>query len=181
MQKNPRQTGRKLSEWLDANQKIKGFREQRFALTAQKYLEKQPEQKSPENSSDSIGYLGKTNDLCCFFEVAAETIGDSGCALAESLDAISDAPCYVATASLEMSERGAEDEHRRRNHPDLIALRRFRDQILSRTSAGRLFIRAYYHYGRYPAALLRRSGILRKISRALIVRPLARMARRITR
>ena len=73
--------------------------------------------------------------------------------------------CFVATAA-----------YGSWSHPDVVALRRFRDEVLTRHAAGRAFIRAYRIVGPKLARLVsaeRRSG---RAARALIS-PLARLAR----
>jgi hypothetical protein len=74
--------------------------------------------------------------------------------------------CFVATAA-----------YGSRTHPDVVALRRFRDEVLVRHAAGRAFVAAYRVIGPQLARFVsprRRSG---RVARALIA-PLARVARR---
>jgi hypothetical protein len=100
---------------------------------------------------------------------AAEGLGgaaDAACCLAEA--SFGGLDCFVATAALG-----------RPDHPDLDALRGFRDRWLRRSAAGRLFTRFYYRWGRYPAALIRHSGALRFLVRRGLVGPLAALARRV--
>lgn len=91
---------------------------------------------------------------------------DGGCCVAEA--AVGSA-CFVATAA-----------HGTADHPDLRSLRAFRDQVLRRYAAGRAFIVAYYAVGPYLAAPVRRYGPVRVAVRDLLVRPAARLARRLT-
>ena len=75
--------------------------------------------------------------------------------------------CFVATATM-----GNDD------HPDVVTLRVFRDVVLARYSAGRLFIRLYYRFGAVLAWPLHHSVRLRALSRKLIVKPLTALAKR---
>ncbi|WP_426959448.1 CFI-box-CTERM domain-containing protein [Muricoccus radiodurans] len=93
---------------------------------------------------------------------------DAGCCLAEV--ACGGVDCFVATAALGRAE-----------HPDLNALRAFRDQVLMRSAPGRLFCRLYYRWGMYPARAIRGRPLACLIVRTGLVQPLARLARRVTR
>jgi hypothetical protein len=73
--------------------------------------------------------------------------------------------CFVATAV-----------YGSRSHPDVVALRRFRDEVLVRHGAGRAFIRAYRVAGPGMARLVSTDGATGRAARALIS-PLARLAR----
>ena len=75
--------------------------------------------------------------------------------------------CFVVTATL-----GDPD------HPDAVAIRRWRDEALARTAPGRLFVRAYEVAGPAAALVLRRSPALRAAARVLVVGPLAALLRR---
>ncbi len=65
-----------------------------------------------------------------------------------------------------------------RDHPDAVTLRRWRDEELGRSACGRALVRAYAQVGPLAAALVRRSRPLRRLSRALLIRPLATLLRR---
>ena len=73
--------------------------------------------------------------------------------------------CFVATAA-----------YGGRSHPDVRALRRFRDEVLVRHAAGRAFIRVYRVVGPKLARLVSAEGVSGRAARALIA-PLARLAR----
>ena len=73
--------------------------------------------------------------------------------------------CFVATAA-----------YGSYSHPDVIDLRRFRDEVLVRHAAGRAFIRAYWVVGPKLARLVSAEGVSGRAARALIA-PLARLAR----
>jgi Cysteine-rich secretory protein family len=73
--------------------------------------------------------------------------------------------CFVATAA-----------YGGRSHPDVRALRRFRDEVLVRHAAGRAFIRVYRVVGPTLARLVSDEGVSGRAARALIA-PLARLAR----
>lgn len=75
--------------------------------------------------------------------------------------------CFVATATYGNCD-----------HSNVLLLRKWRDDYLRQTAAGRAFISCYYKVGPGLAAVIRRSAFLRRISRSLIVDPAARFARR---
>lgn len=77
--------------------------------------------------------------------------------------------CYVATAA-----------HGDFDAPEVVALRRYRDQRLLVRPLGRWFSAAYYRLGPYPAALIQRFPVLRAPAR-LLLRPAVWWARRTTR
>jgi hypothetical protein len=110
------------------------------------------------------------NATCCFLEAAASN-GD--CCLAEAASSFATPDCFVATAALEPC-----DPH---DHPDLNALRLFRDQVLRRSAPGRAFARAYYRWGRYPAGFIRNKPMLKLLTRVFLVRPAAALSRLCTR
>ena len=74
--------------------------------------------------------------------------------------------CFVATATMGDP-----------NHPDVVALRELRDRVLERSAPGRALVRAYAVVGPAAAGALRRSPLMRYLSRVLLVKPLASMAR----
>jgi hypothetical protein len=65
--------------------------------------------------------------------------------------------CFVATATYEDA-----------NHPDVVFLRHYRDKILTKSFAGRIFIKIYYVIGPKLANLLKLSSISKKYSKYLI-------------
>jgi len=65
--------------------------------------------------------------------------------------------CFVATTA-----------YGDRNHPDVVLLRKFRDEVLTRSSAGRSFIDWYWRTGPYLARGISHSPHLRSGSRWLI-------------
>tara|TARA_B100001173_G_scaffold305803_1_gene311750 strand:+ start:218 stop:913 length:696 start_codon:yes stop_codon:yes gene_type:complete len=69
--------------------------------------------------------------------------------------------CFVATATF-----GDYD------HPVVLDLRLFRDNILNKSLFGKLFIKFYYTFGPYPAAIIAKSELLRKISLKYLIEPL---------
>jgi hypothetical protein len=74
--------------------------------------------------------------------------------------------CFVATAA-----------YGSRTHPDVVALRRFRDEVLVRRAAGRAFVGAYRVVGPRLARFVSPRGPSGRVARALIA-PLARLAGR---
>lgn len=110
-------------------------------------------------------------DDCCLAAAVFDATPDTGCCLAEAASAFEVPDCFVATASLQAEDRPA--------HPDLVALRALRDQVLARSAPGRLFSRLYYRWGRYPAAMIRGRPLPCWVVRTLLVQPMARLARHI--
>jgi hypothetical protein len=70
-------------------------------------------------------------------------------------------PCFIATATM-----GSYD------HPTVLELRIFRDELLMPKKWGRAFVSFYYQYGPIPARFIENSQVLKTISYALIVKPL---------
>jgi hypothetical protein len=73
--------------------------------------------------------------------------------------------CFVTTAA-----------YGSRSHPDVVDLRRFRDEVLTKHAAGRAFIRAYWVAGPKLAGLVSAEGVSGRVARA-VISPLARLAR----
>ena len=73
--------------------------------------------------------------------------------------------CFVATAA-----------YGDRAHPDVVALRRFRDEVLVNSVAGRAFIRTYWKFGPVLARGVKSRGVTGHLTRAALS-PLARRAR----
>jgi len=71
--------------------------------------------------------------------------------------------CFVATATM-----GDYD------HPIVLDLRAFRDETLKKTLFGKLFIKVYYTFGPYPAAIIAKSKKLRSLSLKYLIEPLHR-------
>ena len=69
--------------------------------------------------------------------------------------------CFVATATM-----GNYD------HPVVLDLRVFRHETLKKTIFGRLFVKFYYAFGPYPAALIAKSNNLRRLSFKYLIKPL---------
>lgn len=78
--------------------------------------------------------------------------------------------CFVATAAY-----GSPDA------PDVRILQQFRDSLLLKSVAGRLFTRVYERSSPPLAAGIERSRMLRTVARGLVVRPAALLARSILR
>ena len=89
---------------------------------------------------------------------------DRDCCL---IDEIFDNTCFVATAAY--GDNPVAEPVR--------TLRRYRDKRLARTVQGRLFIRAYYRYGPYGAAVVRRYPRLKPAVR-FALRPIVAYARK---
>jgi DNA-directed RNA polymerase subunit RPC12/RpoP len=71
-----------------------------------------------------------------------------------------DSGCFVVTACMG-------DE----NHPYVVILRQFRDQVLSTSPLGKQFIKLYALVGPYVANLIGRSNTLRKVMTFLVITP----------
>jgi len=76
--------------------------------------------------------------------------------------------CFIATATM-----GDYD------HPVVMQLREFRDQYLLQRDWGKTFTRYYYKFGPYPANIISKSYLLKRLSYALIVQPLFVLAKKI--
>ena len=75
--------------------------------------------------------------------------------------------CFIATAVCGPGE------------PEVVALQRFRDQVLMHRTAGRLFVKSYYTCSPPIAHLLESNATARKIVRTWLVRPAAAAAARL--
>lgn len=75
--------------------------------------------------------------------------------------------CFVATATLGDSA-----------HPYLAELRGYRDDVLVSTRIGRQVISLYSVIGPVLAKIIRRNSALKKLSLALIIRPVLHLARK---
>ena len=76
--------------------------------------------------------------------------------------------CFIATATM-----GDYD------HPVVKELREFRDQYLLERDWGKKFTKYYYKFGPYPAKVISKSNLLKKVSYVFIVKPLSFVARKI--
>lgn len=54
-------------------------------------------------------------------------------------------------------------------HPHVLILRNFRDVVLAKSSFGRVFIKNYYAYGRYPAEIIKDSPFIGAIARTFLL------------
>lgn len=136
------------------------------------------EQRQPPPRPPSSWFSGsKAEKLGDAVETVAETASEvsglsdlfSGdCCLAEAASGIGSPDCFVATASL-----------RSEDHPDLNSLRALRDRVLAKSGPGLLFIRLYYRWGAYGAAFIRHRPLARLVVRETVVRPAARLSRRL--
>ena len=70
--------------------------------------------------------------------------------------------CFIATATM-----GNYD------HPVVIQLSQFRDQYLIKHNWGRKFIKYYNIFSPYPAKIISKSNLLKKVSYFIIVQPLS--------
>ena len=77
--------------------------------------------------------------------------------------------CFIATATM-----GSYD------HPEVIELRRFRDNWLLKKPWGRSFTKYYYRYGSYPAKFIENKKLFKKISYYLVIKPLLFIVRNFT-
>lgn len=74
--------------------------------------------------------------------------------------------CFIATATM-----GDYD------HPDVVRLRKFRDEWILNKSWGKDFVNWYYHYGAKAARVIEKSTFLKTLSYLLIVKPLVYISR----
>ena len=74
--------------------------------------------------------------------------------------------CFIATAAM-----GSYD------HPQVMELRRFRDEWILEKNWGKSFVKWYYYYGAKAANIIDKSFILKKLSYLLIVKPLVYLSR----
>ena len=74
--------------------------------------------------------------------------------------------CFIATACYGDYE-----------HPIVVELRRFRDEILTPTQIGRLFVDWYYRWSPHLASRIAKSGSLKALSLTLIVLPVLLVSR----
>lgn len=72
--------------------------------------------------------------------------------------------CFIATAA-----EGSKD------HEHVVELRAFRDRVLRRHAAGRLFIRTYYATSPPVARWIARSERRKRATRVALVRPLSKI------
>ncbi|MCS3902205.1 hypothetical protein J2T55_000197 [Methylohalomonas lacus] len=75
-------------------------------------------------------------------------------------EARANSKCFIATSLLGST------------HPDLDVLRNFRDTVLSKAAAGRLFIDWYNENGEYLATRIKRNSLASIIIRQLILKPI---------
>lgn len=61
--------------------------------------------------------------------------------------------------------------------PDVMVLKQYRDDIFLKSSVSRAFVQAYYFISPPVARVIEMSGILRKLTRNILVRPLAKVCR----
>ena len=73
--------------------------------------------------------------------------------------------CFIATATM--------GDY---NHPTVMSLRGFRDNYLLHQDWGRAFIQFYYKWGPYPANVINKSSVLKKLSYYTLVKPLSLIA-----
>lgn len=72
--------------------------------------------------------------------------------------------CFVATAAT-----GDYD------HPIVMDLRKYRDEVLAQTTFGSLFIKFYYKFGPIPAKIIARSEFLRNLSLKFLIKPIHKL------
>jgi len=78
--------------------------------------------------------------------------------------------CFIATATM-----GSYD------HPEVMELRKFRDNWILEKNWGEGFVAWYYHYGSIAAKSIEKSFVLKKICYLLIVKPLYILSKLITK
>jgi hypothetical protein len=128
-----------------------------------------------ENRTPTVSFSPTDEKVIDYLRKASGDAQQSPCKLMVVIDMASNATnvwllpkggmCFIATAAC--GDPFA---------PEVIALCTFRDDHLSRTRAGRCFIRLYYAVSPSVAATIDRSATLRRAAMAIIVRPAARLA-----
>lgn len=123
---------------------------------------------------DNIYHVSGTHGISPEYEATLRSMMEQAVAALQVLDETYVAPivekqqadaCFVVTATMGDF-----------NHPDVIALRRFRDDWILMQPGGRSFISAYYRVGPLIASWIEKTVIRRRISYRLIVRPAVRFA-----
>lgn len=109
--------------------------------------------KTIEDHIDTWAMLDKSGRLT---RQKVETTVNTGAGTMR-IESKSGATCFVATAS-----------YRDANHPDVVFLRRFRDERLRHSIAGRRFIDWYWRTGPRLAKVVDRSEILRIASKTVL-------------
>jgi len=84
----------------------------------------------------------------------------------ESLSQKAGGFCFIATSAM-----GSYD------HPEVIELRRFRDEWILRKNWGEQFVNWYYHYGAIAAKVIDKNNLLKRLSFLFIVKPLVYLSR----
>jgi hypothetical protein len=74
--------------------------------------------------------------------------------------------CFIATAAVGSYY-----------HPEVMELRKFRDNWILKKQWGESFVKWYYHYGAIAAKFIEKSFVLKKLSYLLIVKPLVYLSR----
>jgi len=72
--------------------------------------------------------------------------------------------CYIATACYQSYD-----------HPSVMVLRNFRDEVLVKNSLGRLFVKVYYKYSPFWANQLKTFTTVNKLVRVLLLDPVVKM------
>ena len=72
-----------------------------------------------------------------------------------------DGGCFIATATM--------GDY---NHPIVMDFRDFRDETLSQSILGKLFIKIYYTLGPYPASLIAKSNKLKELTLKYLIKPM---------
>ena len=72
--------------------------------------------------------------------------------------------CFVATATMGNY-----------NHPVVLDLRKYRDEVLRKSFAGNIFIKIYYSVGPFFANLIEKNNFLKRFSYKFLIKPLHRL------
>lgn len=125
------------------------------------------------HSKQNGNYLDGNEDYCLKFREISESIsakfrekfpGDAAKNKAD-IAAAKKEGCFIATAAT-----GSYD------HPKVLTLRQFRDQVLLTSRSGRIFVSCYYAISPYLANLVKRSVFLKKVVMCFIVNPAVKVA-----
>jgi len=123
---------------------------------------------------DSIHNVSGLHSVSPQYEETLHRMMDEAVASLRQIDGAYQAPtiekkqagaCFVVTAAMGDA-----------SHPDVVVLRRFRDEWLLKRPVGRLAISWYYRVGPTLAARIGKSALRRRIAHAVVVRPAVTLA-----
>jgi hypothetical protein len=124
-----------------------------------------PEQVNPSVEVDVIvRRTGVSPDAVLF--LVREKLSEYTCVRGTIIRTGNRGGCFIATAAYGSTLA-----------PELVAFRRFRDEVLLASRAGRLVVRWYYRLSPPLASLISRSAILQITARRVLLQPILRLLR----